>query len=194
MKPLHLTTPFVPLGAGLPRAPGASLPARPKRRGFTLVEMLVVTTVFAFLLASVALAIGTLFRAQGELQDELARANIASRLAAQLRADAHLATSAEIVREGDTTNLRLLSPAARINYATHPRRIIRTVTQGETEAHREVFSLLEGTTTTWELSSQTPAFITLTIAYRSPELREGVARPREQRVETSIGLHAGGVK
>ena len=156
--------------------------------------MLVVLTVFAFLLASVSLAIGTLFRAQGELQDGLAQGNVASRLATQLRADAHLATSAEVVDEGGTTNLRLLLPNANINYATHPRRIIRTVTHGETEAHREVFSLLEGTTTRWELSAETPAFITLTISYRSPELRAGVARPREQRVETSIGLHAGGVK
>jgi hypothetical protein len=85
-------------------------------------------------------------------------------------------------------------PNATINYATHPRRIIRTVTQGETEAHREVFSLLEGTATRWEISADTPAFITLTISYRSPELREGVARPREHRIETSIGLHAGGVQ
>ncbi len=164
------------------------------RRGFTLVEMLVVVTVFAFLLASVALAIGTLFRAQGELQNELAQAGTASRLAAQLRADAHLASAAEVVQEGDTTNVRLTFSDAAINYATHPRRIIRTVTQGETETHREVFSLLEGTTTRWEISSESPAFITLTTSYRSPQLREGVALPREHRVEASIGLHAGGVK
>ncbi len=165
-----------------------------QRRGFTLVEMLVVVTVFAFLLASVALAIGTLFRAQGELQDELAQASNASRLAAQLRADAHRASTAEVVQEGETTNVRLTLPSATINYATHPRRIIRTETQGDTETHREVFRLLEGTTTRWEVSAESPAFVTLTTSYRSPQLREGVALPREHRVEASIGLHAGGVK
>jgi len=165
-----------------------------RRRGFTLVEMLVVITVFAFLLASVALAIGTLFRAQGELQDELAQAHIGSRLAAQLRADAHLATSAEVVEDGDTANVRLSLPNATVNYATHPRRIIRTVAHGETEAHREVFPLLDGTTTRWELPDEAPAFITLIFSYRSPALREGVARSHEQRVEASIGLHAGGVQ
>lgn len=164
------------------------------RGGFTLVEMLVVVTVFAFLLASVALALGTLFRAQGELQDELAQASIASRLAAQLRADAHLASSAEVVQEGDTTSVLLVLPDATISYATHPRRIIRTVTQGETETHHEVFSLLEGTTAHWVISSEPPAFITLTTSYRSPALREGVALPREHRVEASIGLHAGDLK
>jgi hypothetical protein len=156
--------------------------------------MLVVITVFAFLLASVALAIGTLFRAQGELQDELAQAHIGSRLAAQLRADAHLASTAEVVQDGDAMNLRLSLPNATVNYATHPRRIIRTETHGETEVHREVFPLLDGTTTRWEISAATPAFITLTISYRSPALREGVARPREHCVEASIGLHAGGVQ
>ncbi len=165
-----------------------------QRRGFTLVEMLVVVTVFAFLLASVAMAIGTLFRAQGELQDELAQAATASRLASQLRADAHLAASAFVVQEGGTPGPLLRLPHATVIYRTYPRRIVRTVMQGDTETHREVFRLLEGTTTRWEISPESPAFVTLTTSYRSPQLREGVALPREHRVEASIGLHAGGVK
>jgi hypothetical protein len=156
--------------------------------------MLIVISIFVFLLASAAMAIGTLFRAQGDLQDELIAANTASRLAAQLRADAHLAHSAEVARVEATTKVRLLLPNAEINYVTHPRRIIRTVTQGETEVHREVFSLLEGTTTNWELSPEQPAFITLTMSFVSPALRESVARPREHRIETSIGLHARGTR
>lgn len=164
------------------------------RGGFTLIEMLTTITIFSFLLASAAVAIGTLFRTQGELQDELIAANTSSRLAAQLRADAHLANSAEVTREGDSTNVRLLLPNADIHYVTQPRRIIRTVTQGDTEAHREVFSLLEGTTADWELSTEQPAFITLTTSFVSPALRESVARPREHRIETSIGLHTGGVR
>ncbi|MBI2477905.1 MAG: hypothetical protein HYV60_04440 [Planctomycetia bacterium] len=156
--------------------------------------MLIVMTIFVFLLASAAMAIGTLFRAQGDLQDELVEAHTASRLAAQLRADAHLANSAEITREGASTGLRLRLPNAEISYATYPRRIVRTVKQGDREAHREVFSLLEGTTTDWRLSTDQPAFLTLTTSFVSPSLRESVARPREHRVETSIGLHAGGAR
>ncbi|MBC8353048.1 MAG: prepilin-type N-terminal cleavage/methylation domain-containing protein [Planctomycetes bacterium] len=166
-----------------------------RRTGFTLVELLVVLTVFTFLLASVALAIGTLFRAQGELQNELAQATVASRIAAQLRADAHFATSAEMIEEGDVDIVRLVLPnATKVDYATHPRRIIRTVTTSESETHREVFSMLEGTTTSWDISTETPVFITMTMSYRSPELREGVARPRQSRVEASVGFHAGGAK
>src|SRR3990167_4264889 len=101
------------------------------RSGFTLIEMLIVMTIFVFLLASAAMAIGTLFRAQGDLQDELVEANTASRLASQLRADAHLANSAEITRDGASTGLRLLLPNAEISYATYPRRIVRTVKHGE---------------------------------------------------------------
>ncbi len=165
-----------------------------RRRGYTLVEMLVVVTVFAFLLASVALAMGTLFRAQGELQDELAQAATASRLASQLRADAHLAASAFVVQEGGTPGPLLTLPHATVIYRTYPRRIVRTVMQDDSETHREVFPLPEGTTARWELSSGTPAFITLTTSYWPPGMREGVARPREHRVEASIGLHAGGVR
>ena len=74
-----------------------------QRDGFTLIEMLIVITIFVFLLASAAMAIGTLFRAQGDLQDELIEANTASRLASQLRCDAHLANSAELTRDGEWT-------------------------------------------------------------------------------------------
>ena len=164
------------------------------RDGFTLIEMLIVITIFVFLLASAAMAIGTLFRAQGDLQDELIEANTASRLASQLRCDAHLANSAELTRDGDTTSLRLLLPNTEISYVAHARRIIRTVNQSENETHREVFSLLEGTTTEWEITGENPAFITLTTSFVSPALRESIARPRVHRVETSIGLHAGGAR
>lgn len=162
-----------------------------RRGGFTLIEMLIVITVFVFLLASAAMAIGTLFRAQGELQAELIEGNTLSRLSAQLRADAHLANSAEMT---DEANLQLHLPTSQISYETQPRRIIRTVTQGESAAHREVFSLMEGTTALWELSTEQPAFITLTTSFVSPALRESVARPREHRITTSIGLHVGGVR
>jgi hypothetical protein len=60
--------------------------------------------------------------------------------------------------------------------------------------HREVFSLLEGTTTDWALSAEQPAFLTLTTSFVSPALRASVARPREYRIETSIGLNAGGAR
>jgi hypothetical protein len=156
--------------------------------------MLIVITIFVLLLASAAMAIGTLFRAQGDLQDELIEAHTASRLASQLRADAHLAKSAEVTHEGDTSGLRLLLPNTEIRYAAHQRRIIRTVKQGEMQTHREVFSLLEGTTTEWAIAGDDPAFITLTTSFVSPALRESVARPRVHRVETSIGLHAGGAR
>lgn len=163
-------------------------------RGFTLIEMLIVITIFVFLLATAAMAIGTLFRAQSDLQDELIDANTTTRLAVQLRADAHLANSAEITREDATTTVRLLLPNANISYVTEARRIIRRETHGEREVHREVFSLLEGTTTDWALSAEQPAFLTLTTSFVSPALRASVARPREYRIETSIGLNAGGAR
>ena len=165
-----------------------------RRGGFTLIELLVVLTVFTFLLAIVALALGTLLRAQGELQNELVAANTSARLATQLRADAHLANSADLTRQGDTTTVRLLLPKAEIHYMADTRRITRTVTQDGERTHREVFSLLEGTTADWKLSTELPAFITLSTSYVSPVLRAGVARPREHHIQASIGLHTGGVQ
>jgi prepilin-type N-terminal cleavage/methylation domain-containing protein len=165
-----------------------------KRNGFTLIEMLVVMSVFTFMLASVALAMGTLFRTQGDLQDNLAQATSDSRLATQLRADAHQAKTVKLVQEEGLTIVRLVLSDATIEYTTHPNRIVRTVEQNETRVHREVFSLREGTTVDWKLSDGPPTFVTLTTSYRSPELREDVARPHVRRVETSIGLYSGGVR
>lgn len=155
---------------------GNSLGSRP-RCGFTLIEMLIVITVFVFLLASAAMAISTLLRAQGDLQMELIEAATMSRLAAQLRSDAHLANSVGVVTEGSTTTTRLRLPDAEIHYTTLPQRIIRTEHREDAEVHREVFALLEGTTANWEVSTKQPTFITLTISFVSPNLRESVAMP-----------------
>ncbi len=165
------------------------------RGGFTLVEMLVVMTIFVLLLASVALAIGSLFRAQGSLQDELVQANAISRLGAQLRADAHQALSAEVAEVDALITVQLELPAeTTVNYVTQPQRIIRTVSHDGTVVHREVFKLLEGTTAGWEVSGDSPSFVTLTTSYRSPELRAGVALPRVHQIEASLGLHVGGLQ
>lgn len=170
-------------------------PRGSNRSAFTLVEMLVVITVFAFLLASVAVAMGALFRAQGDLQDELAQAHAATRLASQLRADAHLAASGQVAEDGETTSVRLqMADGTAVNYVTESRRVVRSHLQDDVQVHREVFSFLEGTTIAWELSSESPAFVTLTTSYRSPALPASSARPVQHRIEASIGLYAGAVK
>ncbi len=166
-----------------------------RHTGFTLVELLVVMTIFLLLLSSVALALASLFRAQGNLQDELVEANVMSRLAEQLRTDSHLATSAEVTGEDDAAALKLLLPdAATVTYRLQPTRIVRTANNKSSTEHRDVFRLLEGTTCQCVVSAGSPQFVTLTASYVPPELSSAVAKPRVHKIETSIGFHAGGVR
>lgn len=163
-----------------------------RRPGFTLVELLVVMTIFLFLLSSVALSLGTLFRAQGNLQDELVEANAMSRLREQFRADAHRATTATVTNDNEATTLQLTLPdATSVSYRLQSQQIVRTAHEGESVLHRDVFKLLEGTTSECVVTGS-PNFVTLTTSFVPPELTSDVAKPRVHKIDASIGLHAGG--
>ncbi len=163
--------------------------------GFTLVELLVVMTIFLLLLSSVALALGSLFQAQGNLQDELIEANVMARLAEQLRTDSHLATSAEVTNEDEVAVLNLFLPnSATVTYRLQPTRIVRTANSNGDVEHRDIFRLLEGTVCVCVVSAGSPEFVTLTTSYVPPDLASDVAKPRVHKIEASIGLHAGGVR
>lgn len=161
--------------------------------GFTLVELLVVMTIFLFLLSSVALSLGTLFRAQGNLQDELVEANAMSRLSEQFRADAHRATAAIVTNDDEAKTLQLTLPeSTSVTYRLQSQQIVRTAYEGESVLHRDVFKLLEGTTSGCAVTASSPSFVTLTTSFVPPELTSEVAKPRVHKIEASIGLHAGG--
>lgn len=157
---------------------------RPRRRtAFTLVELLLIVTIFTFLLAGVAVALGTLLRAKGQLQDDLERSSQVARLVKQLRADAHRAVTAE---EPDDTTIVFHSQQMQIKYLTETNRIVRTIVDGEETLHREVFPLATKTSIRWEVSESTPPLLSAVIEFEPEESAHGSVT---DRVDAVIGLH-----
>ena len=153
---------------------------RIRRPGFTLVEMLVVMTIFALMLSTVSVTVATLWRAQADVQNELQQSAIVMQLARQLRADGHLALSAALSpAEGDQVQvLRLTTSQGRVEYALEPGRIVRMAYAADQLIHREVYSLVE-MKITCSVQEETPTTLTLSVGPHEP-------------VDVAVGLLSGG--
>ena len=152
---------------------------RPGRAGFTLVEMLVVMTIFTFLLATVSVALATLWRAQADVQNELQRSAIITRLARQLHSDGHLAQSALFSPTADdpVPTLRLTGPDWHVEYTLEAERIVRIAYSGDQVTHREVYPL-PAMKVVAAVTEETPRVLTLSIG-------------SHEQVEVAIGLLSG---
>lgn len=156
--------------------------------GYTLIEILVVITIATFLLASLALAIGSLLRAKVRLEDDLQRATQLARLDAQLRSDAHQAVSVE---QPDPATIVFHMQPQRIEYAVEAARVVRSQRQDETLLHREVFPLATKTTILWTISGEegstlSAQVLSATVTYEPEDPTKG----REiDRLDAAVGLH-----
>ncbi len=129
-----------------------------RKPGFTLVEMLVAMTLLVSLMTVVALALGSLARADRRARIEIDHGRAMQQLFTQMRADAHQATAFAITSpttpappaadgeapdqpESPTASLRLTYDAGvTIDYRAVGDGIRRVVTRGSTVRHHEVYS------------------------------------------------------
>ncbi len=86
-----------------------------KRRGKSLVEMLVVITLLGGLIATSGTVIHRLMRAERAVSADLVWQRNVTELAEQFRADVHAATNAVVIEDGNGLNLTL--PDGAVTYA-----------------------------------------------------------------------------
>jgi type II secretory pathway component PulJ len=115
-----------------------------QRRGHTLVEMIVVISVWSVLLGGVAVLMSSLWRIEHASRDHTAMLNSISRLADQFRADAHSARTAtlssdqaESAADGLTMNL---ASGERIEYRAEAGRVNREERLGDEVKRRESYA------------------------------------------------------
>jgi prepilin-type N-terminal cleavage/methylation domain-containing protein len=143
---------------------------RGRRPGWTLVEMLVVSTVLTILLAIVATVTHTMYRAQRSTRHDVTSRRILTRLSLQLRDDVHAARQAKVgpAEGGEQTDLLSLErgPQQTIQYVFHSDvgEIERTVRKGETRVARDTFPLHHDSSATFGLVGQpTPRIVVMKI-------------------------------
>lgn len=153
---------------------------RPRRRGVTLIEMLVVLTVLSVLIGLCAVTIQMLMRVGADAQSRRSAAAAIGRLAEQFRADVHASREAEV---RPPSGLRLKTGAgATIEYRFQGGRVSRVETTGgpEAVARHEAFDLgRDGTATFENRDEEGRRFLVLVVGRKSKAGRPDPPQPEE---------------
>jgi prepilin-type N-terminal cleavage/methylation domain-containing protein len=162
-----------------------------RRRGWTLVELLVVSAVLTLLLAIVASATHTMYRSQRSTRRDVTSRRILTRLSLQLRQDVHAARQAEVEpSDGDEQAARITlerAPRQTIQYVFHGDRgeIERIVLAGESQAARDTFPLPPNSSATFKVVGEpTSHVVVLTIQ----QLVVGQPDAGERTLQTQAAL------
>jgi hypothetical protein len=133
------------------------------------------------------------------MRDASAYENELERLAAALRADAHLAVDATVNQDLGKANaagtLELTVPGAQtVQYAIFPQRIERTELVGDTSGHRETFRLPPAVAARWQVDSErgTP-LVSLVVARRLAETMDETGVSSMYRIDAALRLVSAGL-
>lgn len=168
---------------------------RNRRRGWTLVEMLVVSAVLTLLLAIVASVTHTMYRAQRSTRHGVISRRILTRLSLQLRDDVHAARQAEVgpaegVKRADRLSLER-APQQTIEYISHSDvgEIERIVFEDETPVARDTFPLPHNSSAAFELAGGPELRI---VVMRVTQLVDGDPDGGERtlQIQAALGLDA----
>jgi prepilin-type N-terminal cleavage/methylation domain-containing protein len=158
-------------------------PMHAKRRGWTLVELLVVITIMSVLLATVAVMVQTIMRQQRSFGQGVTQQRTLGLLARQIRHDIHAAIRVESVaaeqtggnqetqedeEKKETTAIRCTWPDGRsVSYQLHSGQLLRVIRQsGQEEATRQPFPLPPGAEIRLvETDAGKPPLATIEISY-----------------------------
>ena len=128
---------------------------RHPRRGFTLIESLVVIALTGTTLTVVTVTMHSLHRAEHRLREDQQSQRALEQLAFRLRQDAHGAASATIATTTPARSLTLVTPdEQQIEYLSAGTGIERVVRRGKTVAHRDRFMLAAAADAFWTMDTR----------------------------------------
>ena len=141
------------------------------RRGITILEIMVVMTGVAAMLALCAITIQLLMRLNADGHTRLSAAVSLDRLARQIRQDAHASNTAQLDQKAGakTASLRLtLEPKHDVLYEPQHREIVRVETKDGTLSRRESYSLPPGSDSRFELRDEGARRLVVLVVTRDP--------------------------
>ncbi len=159
--------------------------AKPRRRGITIIEMMVLITAVATTLGLCAFTIQALLRLKTDGQSRLNAQVGLERLARQLRSDAHAAADAQLdaapAGGGKAPGLRLaLGPKHDVVYEPRKSAVIRVESQDGNVARREQYSLPAAREIDFQIRSEAGRqFVALLIKKHDRTTGTASARPLE---------------
>lgn len=129
------------------------------RQGKTIIELLVVISVFGAMMTPIGRLLHTMMRAEREGAHALAAGTNASRLAREFRSDVHAARDTQLAKANGELQL-VRNDGTVVTYRAAGDHIQRTITRGEETLSRDSFRLGLGATR-FELSDEPPLAILL---------------------------------
>ena len=161
---------------------GRATSARRRRRGISMIEMLVLITAVATALGLCAVTIQLLLRLKADGQSHLNAQVGLERLARQLRSDAHVAREAQVeaapARDGRAPGLRLaLEPKRGVVYEPRKQAVLRVESEDGKVVRRELYSLPVARDIAFEIRPEAGRrFVVLVIRKRDAQSGTGSAR------------------
>ena len=147
-----------------------------RRRGYSLIEMLVAMTLVATTLSTIGLVLHSLHRAERRLRDDVDFERTVNRLATQLRTDAHNAQGGEFAAvAANATHARTFASSSEqtVTYSIEPGGVERRVRRGAALQHREWFAI-PNSVLTWNPDTAEPPnrLATLLVSRRNDHARK----------------------
>jgi type II secretory pathway pseudopilin PulG len=160
------------------------------RRATTLIEMIAVIALSSIIMGIIGIILNGAWRVENAMENQRVVMESIARFAAQFRDDVHRARSAEVSRGSSASTLTLTLPDERkIEYSIGAEAIERSVRQGDQIVQRESYTLQDGSSVDWRITTvrdrqQATAIIAYPVDAQSAELTER----RELHIDTIVGL------
>ncbi len=163
-----------------------------RRRGTSLVEMLVVIGLAGVMISTTGVCLHGLYQAEQEVREAAVRRAAIAHLSSQFRADAHAAGRVHLraADAGAKPGLQFSnSDGSTIEYYQQDDRVVRTVKQADEVLHTDAFRLGHKYAVTWEVDGGQPPTVSADLARQSRVGRQWDGGYRE-RIEAVVGVHA----
>ena len=162
------------------------------RRGYSLLELLLVVSIFSMVMVAVAFSLQVMYRMDRQLKEDFTYAQVVPRLSVQLRSDVHAARDVallEVADEPPGVSLAMAAAGEVIEYRSEAGRVVRIWRRDDVELGREVFSLGKTSTSQWQKIETPSAMLELEIVRPRGKIKSEDAR-QVDRLVAAIGIRA----
>ena len=163
------------------RRPCAAKFPRSRRRGITIIEVLIAATAVSLLMSLCAVSIHLLMKLNADVQGRFSAAVTLERLARQVRDDAHASETAQVVADKKPAGLRLrLEADHAVEYQSGDGGVVRTESRAGKMIRHETYILARGGVGQFELRDEgSHKMVALVVTHAPAKSKTEPPRPAE---------------
>ncbi len=163
-----------------------------RRRGTSLVEVMVVITLSGILISATGICLHGLYRVEQDVREATVRRSAIDRLSLQFRIDAHTASEARVLADGTDSKPKLEFSSLNgmtVTYYQQNHQIVRTLRRADAVLHRDAYRIGRKHVASWRVEAGDPPTASVELV-RKPPARSEAGHEPSQRIMAVVGLHA----